>query len=182
MPDVQNTSENDAVKSLKAVGLTVGNISYIESDTIAKGNVITQTLTANEEVPSGSVVNLVVSSGPPKEKEPEKPAEKPQEQQNGQTEPNQNNEQTTTPQPQEPPQPPTSGTKYFTLNAPAGAGDTVHVQVTKTDANGSATVMDTTKNLSDFPFSIAVTGAGEGNVTAYVDGAIAVSEQVNFSE
>ncbi len=189
VPDVQNTSEREAVKSLKAVGLTVGNISYIESETVAKGNVITQTLSANEEVPSGSVVNLVVSSGAPKEEEPEKPTEQPtekpqeqQNQQNGQTEPNQNNEQTTTPQPQETPQPPTSGTKYFTLHAPAGAGDTVHVQVTKTDVNGSATVMDVTKNLSDFPFSIAVTGAGEGNVTAYVDGAIAVSEQVNFSE
>ena len=68
------------------------------------------------------------------------------------------------------------------MNAPAGAGDTVHVQVTKTDANGSATVMDATKNLSDFPFSIAVTGAGEGNVTAYIDGGVALSEQVNFSE
>lgn len=187
VPDVVDTSENAAVKSLKAVGLTVGNISYIESDKIAKGNVITQTLAANEEVPSGSVVNLVVSSGAPKEEEPEKPAEKPEEnknEQNHQTDTNNGNQQNNTEptQPEQPPQPPTSGTKYFTLNAPAGAGDTVHVQVTKTDANGAATVMDATKNLSDFPFSIAVTGAGEGNVTAYVDGAIAVSEQVNFSE
>ncbi|MEI3524657.1 MAG: hypothetical protein V8Q36_11600 [Anaerotignum sp.] len=35
----------------------------------------------------------------------------------------------------------------------------------KTDADGTTTVIDETRNLSDFPFSIAVTGTGSGTVT-----------------
>ena len=52
----------------------------------------------------------------------------------------------------------------------------------KTDANGTETVLDETRNLSDFPFSIAVTGTGSGTVTGYLDGAVGLSESVNFSE
>ena len=56
----------------------------------------------------------------------------------------------------------------------------MHVQVIKTDANGTTTEVDTTKNLSDFPFSIAVTGTGSGTVTGYVDGNIVLTEAVEF--
>lgn len=183
VPDVQGDKENTAVHSLEAVGLIVGNISYVESDTVEKGLVITQTLAPNQEVAEGSVVNLVISSGKPAKVE--EPTE-PEKQEPEITEP-QAPTQPTTPEeskPIDPPAPPTptSSTQYFTINAPAGSGESVHVQIVKADANGTATVMDTTKNLSEFPFSIAVTGTGNGTVTAYMDGNVGFSESVNFSE
>lgn len=158
VPDVQGDTESSAVQSLEAVGLTVGKISYLESDTVAEGRVITQTLTPNSEVPSGSVVNLAISKGAPVQEE-EPPRE------GGSGQPADSN---------------STSTQYFTITAPEGAGDTVHVKVVKTDADGTTTVIDETRNLSDFPFSIAVTGTGSGTVTGTVDGQTTLSENVTF--
>ena len=183
VPDVEGDTESSAIQSLNAVGLTVGSVSRIESDTVAEGLVIRQTLAANEKVPEGSVVNLVISSGPPKQEEvPEEtpntqPEENPEQGTNNDTETTQP-EQTQPEQTQ--PETPSTSTKYFTIQAPEGAGESVHVQVIKTDANGTTTEVDTTKNLSDFPFSIAVTGTGSGTVTGYVDGNIVLTEAVEF--
>lgn len=162
VPDVQGDTESSAVQSLEAVGLTVGKISYLESDTVAEGRVITQTLTPNSEVPSGSVVNLAISEGAPVQEEPQE-EEPPREGGSGQ--PADSN---------------STSTQYFTITAPEGAGDTVHVKVVKTDADGTTTVIDETRNLSDFPFSIAVTGTGSGTVTGTVDGQTTLSENVTF--
>lgn len=162
VPDVQGDTENSAVQSLTAVGLTVGNISYLESSTVPEGKVITQTLTPNSEVPSGSVVNLVISTGAPAQEEPEE--EEPS-REGGSGQPADSN---------------STSTQYFTITAPEGAGDTVHVKVVKTDAEGTTTVIDETRNLSDFPFSIAVTGTGSGTVTGTVDGQTTLSENVTF--
>lgn len=162
VPDVQGDTESSAVQSLEAVGLTVGKISYLESDTVAEGRVITQTLTPNSEVLSGSVVNLAISKGAPVQEEPQE-EEPPREGGSGQ--PADSN---------------STSTQYFTITAPEGAGDTVHVKVVKTDADGTTTVIDETRNLSDFPFSIAVTGTGSGTVTGTVDGQTTLSENVTF--
>ena len=162
VPDVQGDTESSAVQSLEAVGLTVGKISYLESDTVAEGRVITQTLTPKSEVPSGSVVNLAISKGAPVQEEPQE-EEPPREGGSGQ--PADSN---------------STSTQYFTITAPEGAGDTVHVKVVKTDADGTTTVIDETRNLSDFPFSIAVTGTGSGTVTGTVDGQTTLSENVTF--
>lgn len=162
VPDVQGDTESSAVQSLEAVGLTVGKISYLESDTVAEGRVITQTLTPNSEVTSGSVVNLAISKGAPVQEEPQE-EEPPREGGSGQPADSNN-----------------TSTQYFTITAPEGAGDTVHVKVVKTDADGTTTVIDETRNLSDFPFSIAVTGTGSGTVTGTVDGQTTLSENVTF--
>lgn len=108
------------------------------------------------------MVNLVVSSGAPAQEEPEE-EEPPREGGSGQ--PADSN---------------STSTQYFTITAPEGAGDTVHVKVVKTDAEGTTTVIDETRNLSDFPFSIAVTGTGSGTVTGTVDGQTTLSENVTF--
>ncbi|MCI7656986.1 protein kinase domain-containing protein [Anaerotignum sp.] len=162
VPDVQGDTENSAVQSLEAVGLKVGNISYLESSTVPEGKVITQTLTPDSKVPSGSIVNLVISKGAPKQEEPEE-EEPPRE--GGSGEPADSN---------------STSTQYFTITAPEGAADVVHVKVVKTDANGTTTIVDEPRNLSDFPFSIAVTGTGSGTVTGTVDGQTTLSENVTF--
>ena len=166
VPDVRKDSEEQAKRALESVGLTVGKISRIESNDIGAGKVITQTLTPNSEVPSGSVVNLVVSTGAAKKEET---PEKEETNHNG-------NQSNGGGQPVQP----TSSTKYYTLTAPAGAGDTVHVRVVKTDMDGVTVILDESKNNSDLPFSIAVAGKGSGTITCYMDGQEQWSESVNF--
>ena len=144
----------DAKASLTAVGLTVGNVSYAASDKVAEGKVITQTVAANKSVPSGSVVNLVVSSG-------------------ADTQENENNKPSSNTQ--------TQGTKYFTIKAPSGSEGSVYVRVVKEDADGVYPVVDTYRDASEFPYSVSVTGKGSGTVTCYIDNVQQWSQSVNFS-
>lgn len=164
VPNVQGSTEEQARRELEAVGLTVGSVSRIESSTVAEGLVITQTLTPNSEVASGSIVNLVVSTGAPESSEPSS---------SGSGSGSGSGSETTEA---------TTGTKYYTLEAPAGSGDMVEVRVVKTDMDGTSVVVEGPKNLSDFPFSIAVMGRGSGTVTYYADGVQQWSVSVNFSE
>lgn len=154
VPSVVNETESSARSSLEAVGLVVGNVSYAASDRIAEGKVITQTVAANSEVPSGSVVGLVISTGA-EAKEPE----------------------TTTPSANT-----ASGTKYFSMNAPAGSSGSIYVRVVKTDADGTYPVVDEYRDASEFPYSISVTGKGSGSVTCYMDNVQQWSQNVNFAE
>lgn len=166
VPNVVNETEETARKDLEAVGLVVGSVSYTESRTVEKGKVITQTLSANQEVPSGSVVNLVVSSGAPQAAEPETPP---------QTTPDTSTNTNTNTNTQ------TEGTKYFTISAPAGEGSR-YVRVVKNDADGAFPVVDEYRETENFPYSIAVTGRGSGTVTCYIDNVEQWSQNVNFSE
>ncbi len=169
VPNVVNATEEKARQDLEAVGLVVGTVSHTESTTVEKGRVITQTISANQQVPSGSVVNLVVSSGPPQTNEPEPPQQNPQ-----------------TPEPTTQTVPDnsgsmTEGTKYFTISAPAGGGSH-YVRVVKNDADGAFPVVDEYRDTEDFPYSVAVTGRGSGTVTCYVDSVEQWTQSVNFSE
>ena len=105
-------------------------------------------------VPSGSVVNLVVSSG-------------------ADTQENENNKPSSNTQ--------TQGTKYFTINAPSGSEGSVYVRVVKEDADGVYPVVDTYRDASEFPYSVSVTGKGSGTVTCYIDNVQQWSQSVNFS-
>ena len=64
VPNVVNISEADAKSKLSAAGLTVTSVSSEYSDTIAAGNVISQSIAAGKYVDVGSNISLVVSSGP----------------------------------------------------------------------------------------------------------------------
>lgn len=168
VPNVVNATEAEARNDLEAVGLVVGTVSYAESDRVAEGRVITQTLAANQEVASGSVVNLVVSTGSAAAETPEEttPSENTNNNTNTNTNANTNAE----------------GTKYFTIQAPAGSSGSVYVRVVKNDADGVYPVVDEYRDVSEFPYSISVTGKGSGTVTCYIDDVQQWSQSVNFAE
>ena len=157
VPNVVGETLDSAKASLEAVGLTVGSVSEAASDRVAAGKVMTQTLSANTEVSRGSVVNLVVSTGAGAgTQEPESSA---------------GNNQSAA-----------QGTKYFTINAPSGAGGSVYVRVVKNDADGAFPVVDEYRDVSEFPYSVAITGRGSGTVTCYLDNVQQWSQSVNFGE
>lgn len=154
VPSVEGLSEAKAKKAIEAVGLKVGNIVTTESNSVEKGLVITQTVAAGQDVAKDSVVGLVISSG--KEKV-ETPAV-------------------------EPPKPQASSTRMFSVDG-SNVADTARVKVVVTGSDGSAsTIIDETKNATDFPFIVSVTNSGKKEVKCYVDGALVWTESVNFSE
>lgn len=63
MPDLSGFSKYSAVSNLNSLGLTVGSISYVDSD-YDKDVVVWQNVTAGERIAKGSVVYLQVSKGP----------------------------------------------------------------------------------------------------------------------
>ena len=62
MPNVTGKSETDARNVLSDKGLTC-TVEYVFSNTVAKGNVITQSISANAQVKKGTNVALTVSNG-----------------------------------------------------------------------------------------------------------------------
>src|SRR6185503_3460477 len=65
VPSVVNWTQAAATSALTSAALTTGIISTASSTTVSAGSVISQNPTAGTQVPTGSAVAIVVSSGPP---------------------------------------------------------------------------------------------------------------------
>ena len=63
VPDITGQTQEVAVEMLADVGLVQGTVTEAASETVLRGSVISQSLTANSQVESGTAVNYVVSSG-----------------------------------------------------------------------------------------------------------------------
>lgn len=63
MPDVSGMTEQDAILAITNAKLVLGSITQSDSPTIAKNLVLSSNPAANTQVPAGTVVNLVVSTG-----------------------------------------------------------------------------------------------------------------------
>ena len=64
VPNVVNDTLADATTAITAAGLVVGSTATQASSTVPSGSVISQNPAAGTSEPSGSAVNLVLSSGP----------------------------------------------------------------------------------------------------------------------
>lgn len=67
VPNVVDKPEADARSILEAAGLTVTSVTQEYSDTIAAGNVISQSIAAEKYVDAGTTITLVISTGPKQE-------------------------------------------------------------------------------------------------------------------
>lgn len=65
VPSVVGLKPYDATVILQQAGLTAGSPTYLSSNTIPNGQVISQDTTPGLTVPFGTTVNMVVSIGPP---------------------------------------------------------------------------------------------------------------------
>lgn len=64
VPGVVNTTRENAEVALKNAGLSVGSTTEAFSDTVAAGNVISQSIAKDTSVEEGVTVDLVISKGP----------------------------------------------------------------------------------------------------------------------
>ena len=63
MPDLTGLDETAATSALQAAGLTLGQITQVNSATVKAGLVVSSDPMPNSQVPAGTVVNLSVSNG-----------------------------------------------------------------------------------------------------------------------
>ena len=170
VPNVMGLTEEAARNDLTAVGLVVGSVSHAESSTVDEGKVMTQTLSVGQEVPHGSVVNLVISLGKPEVEEPTENENNNNTDINTDNSGNDGNEEVTT------------GPKSFTITAPSGVSGDIYVRVVRNDEDGPFPVVDETRDSSEFPYTVTVTGRGSGTVSCYINEELQWTQNVNFSE
>ncbi len=207
VPNLTGKTESEAKKLLESQGLILGTVTKTESEKVAEGKVITQTIAAGDEVAKNSVVNIVISTGAPEKEEPEKEDNKnnSDNENNTSSETTNSNENTnnsqntnnntnsntnnttnnnTNTETQTPPaESEATSTKNFPIYLKDGTqyGDNVHVKVVKTGSDGSVTVIkDSTQPASSFPQQISVTGSGTATIECYIDGNLLWSENVSF--
>lgn len=63
VPAIIGLTQDAAKTSLTSAGLTLGNVAEQYSDSVTEGLIINQDVKANEKLPAGSSVNIVVSKG-----------------------------------------------------------------------------------------------------------------------
>lgn len=64
LPDVVGMTTREARLNLMRLGLSVGDVTMMKSDSIADDRVIAQSVPSGKRVPAGSRIDLVVSDGP----------------------------------------------------------------------------------------------------------------------
>ena len=64
VPNLEGLSQSSAIAAVSAANLSVGTITQQNSNTVIKGNVVSQDQPSGSFVAQGSPVNLVISSGP----------------------------------------------------------------------------------------------------------------------
>ncbi|MBE5978245.1 MAG: Stk1 family PASTA domain-containing Ser/Thr kinase [Paenibacillaceae bacterium] len=63
VPNLAGQTQEVAVEMLADVGLVQGTVTEASSETVARGNIINQSVVAGSQVESGSAVNFVISTG-----------------------------------------------------------------------------------------------------------------------
>ena len=63
MPKLEGLTEQDATGAIESANLVLGSITQADSATVAQNMVISSDPAANQNVPAGTVVNLVISTG-----------------------------------------------------------------------------------------------------------------------
>jgi serine/threonine-protein kinase len=76
----------------------------------------------------------------------------------------------------------TTSSKTFTINAPDGADGDLYVRVVRDDADGLFPAVDETRNSTQFPYTVTISGRGSGTVSCYIDDELQWTQDVNFSE
>lgn len=158
---------SDVKKQLTEAGLTFGTVTENNTADGEKGQIISQSLTAAQQVDRDTQIDFVVVGEKAVEEQPveETPT-------------------TTEPGTQTPSTEKTS-TKYFTVEAPASyvSENSISVKMLKI-TNGSTVdvVYNETKAITDFPLNVTLTGSGQAEIQLYIDNVYQWSQIVDFSE
>ena len=177
VPALEGQPIDDALAALEKAGLERGSVTIGENDrNLPEGTVIYQSINQDEEVPKGTVINLIICKAPDKEPEedpdaPDTDPDQPDENQN----PDEGDNNGSTTEPNEPTEPAT-GTKMITVDLPQDRPTTVMSVYLDKEPYAEPMELDTAQGQ----FSFQVTGAGTQTVEVYFDGVLGKSETITF--
>ena len=180
VPDFLGMKIGDAQKLMAERGLLMGTITEKNNTAGEKDTILSQSLTANQEVEKDTKIDFVVVGS-----EIGEPISQPE-----QTDDTQTNDTQTDNVPTDNTQNPNipvadSGKKTFSVSAPANYTDSENISVKViqiTNGNSVEVVYNEAKTIDNFPFSVTVGGSGQSEVQLYIDNVYQWSQNVNFSE
>lgn len=182
VPRLKNLSLDEAKQALNSVGLKLGNVSESESNTVEKDKIISQSSKQGSQLEEGAMVDIVISTGKPKEITTESTTLS----------------QTTTEQSTEPiisettiqtssqvdiqtettsSNSPTLKDDVLNINPslPEGSSE-VEVKVIKKTSTEQSEIYVRTHNAKDFPLKINVRGSEPTEFQLYIDGKLIGTE------
>ncbi len=157
----------EAQSKVTEIGLQVGTITVDNNATGEKDEIISQSLEPDQEVERDTKIDfVVVGEQTVKPEEPEETEE-------------------STPQTPENTTPSTSGSQTFNIDVPTSYVDAnaINVKILRIDSASSSVdvAYNETRALSDFPFSVTVSGSGQMEVQLYIDNVYQWNQIVDFS-
>ncbi len=189
VPNVTGYGREQAEIILNERGLKLGTVTRKASGA-AEGIIISQSPEGSRTAAKGSYVTVIVSSG--NEESTQTEEEQANEENNSSGESSESSGEATAPEAQEPAatdvpsqdmngnsydEKPSMGTQNFTVKIPDSADDVVSVEIL---ANGQAVHVGT-HSKSEGYVSVDISGYGEVEVQAYIDGALAAQKTMDFN-
>ncbi len=168
VPNFVGKDIETAQGELSAAGLEFGSSSSQDSDK-PEGEIISHTPSSGESVERGTQISFVVSSGVQSEPEPE--TETPAQGSEGTTDTSTSDTEN-------------EGTLTFTIEAPESYNDenSISIKILKIiNGNSVEVAYNDNRPLSDFPFTVEITGSGPAEVQLYLDNVYQWSQNVDFS-
>ena len=168
VPNFVGKDIETAQGELSAAGLEFGSSSSQDSDK-PEGEIISHTPSSGESVERGTQISFVVSSGVQSEPEPE--PETPAQGNEGSTDTSTSDTEN-------------EGTLTFTIEAPESYNDenSISIKILKIiNGNSVEVAYNDNRPLSDFPFTVEITGSGPAEVQLYLDNVYQWSQNVDFS-
>ncbi len=163
----------EAQSKVTEIGLQVGTITVDNNATGEKDEIISQSLEPDQEVERDTKIDFVVVGEQAVEQEEPEASEET-------TKPEDTTQETT-----ETTTPSTSGSQTFNIDVPTSYVDAnaINVKILRIDSASSSVdvAYNETRALSDFPFSVTVSGSGQMEVQLYIDNVYQWSQMVDFS-
>ena len=184
LPELAGSTEAHAISTIQGLGLVLGSVSHVPHSTVPVGQVINMQGAAAGQVPEGSSVGLVISSGPAPESEAQDPET------GAETEPSEGEDtfeevdldeiEVYTPElPQEPVINVTPATVSFSLPPDFANEDIVHLIVF--DGGTNLEIFNGHVPTAEFPRDFIVWGTGETRIMFFVFNNLVGEETVFFN-
>ena len=181
VPNFVGMKIGDAQKLMAERGLLMGTVTERNNVSGDKDTILSQSLTANQEVEKDTKIDFVVV-GMEIGEAPEIPA------QTDETPAPDDNTQPTdnTPVDNTPSMPISeSGKKPFLISAPANYvdGDNISVKILQiTNGNAVEVAYNEVRSIDNFPFNVTVSGSGQSEIQLFIDNVYQWKQIVDFSE
>ena len=190
VPNLQGMTETTARTSILSAGLNVGMVTVEESETVQRGQIISQSIPPNQQRPLGTAIDFVISDGileveeptdqppPPTDQQPPQPpaTDEDDQDQDDDIEPP-TDEDEDDPAPPEP----TISSYGLSITPALTEGVSYNLSLARRLPNGALSIVETRQMTSaDLPWNVVVQGYGTMEFVLLVNNLETFATEVNF--